>query len=95
MEHHPKKRVDKHVNGKLLTHNKHISLSLKIKMNKIHNKHRHTYPLNMSCICIVYLPANISSNWSSVVGVYNLSRNVCNRMHKKREQIYEELDKVK
>ena len=39
------------------------------------------------------LPNTITRNWSSVTGVYNLSRKFCYRMHKKREKVYEELDK--
>ena len=40
------------------------------------------------------LPTTITRNWSSVVNVYQLSRKFCYRMHKKREKIYEELDKT-
>ena len=40
------------------------------------------------------LPENITSNWSSVVGVYNLSRKFCYIMHLKRDKIYTELDNV-
>jgi hypothetical protein len=38
------------------------------------------------------LPENITSSWSSVSGVYALSRMFCHRIHLKREKIYLELD---
>ena len=40
------------------------------------------------------LPTDVISNWSSVNDVYDLSRKFCYRMHKKREKIYKELDKI-
>ena len=38
------------------------------------------------------LPETITSSWSSVSGVYALSRQFCHRIHSKREKIYLELD---
>ena len=39
------------------------------------------------------LPKTITNNWSSVSGVYELSRKFIHRMHLKREKIYKEIDK--
>ena len=37
------------------------------------------------------LPETITSNWTSVTGVYQLARNFCHRIHLKREKIYMDL----